>query len=158
MKTHINTISFSAVAAISVDDVFTSTYKDYFVKLVLTATSTIGIRFRMRASGTDATGSNYRNYGVGQNASSTVTGSYGASETIGNLGGAGTTTGLTSFIISSPQLAVTTAISGQHARIERAETFHLLHSVSTAFDGFTLSLSSAGPTMTGSISFYGYED
>jgi hypothetical protein len=57
----LNTTSFSAVSSVSINDVFTSTYKNYSIVVNLTtpAAGTPIIRFRLRAAGTDQSGANY---------------------------------------------------------------------------------------------------
>jgi hypothetical protein len=68
---HIKTELFTNVSGVSFNDVFTTDYKDYFIKVVSTGTSADGaISLRLRAGGTDESSSVYNRHGVGADGSS----------------------------------------------------------------------------------------
>jgi hypothetical protein len=55
-----NNVNFSNVSSVSLNDIFTSSYENYNIKIELSAISIdCGLRFRFRASGTDDSGGNY---------------------------------------------------------------------------------------------------
>ena len=55
----IATTTFSASSGVTLNDVFSSTYKNYMIVLNLTSTSAGNVRARLRVSGADNTTSNY---------------------------------------------------------------------------------------------------
>lgn len=142
--------SFSAVSSVSVNNCFTSTYAAY--RILITANA--AITGRLRASGTDATGSHYVNQFLA--ASSTSVSAGRTTTTSWDLGaGAGFRLGV--LDIYGPALAeVTYANYYLSANVSTLELALLAnaHNVTTAYDGFTL----LGSTITGNLRIYGYED
>ena len=151
--------SFSAVSAVNVNGCFTSDYDDYLVNIKITAWSTgQAATFRMRASGTDNSASEYYFSGT--------TSAQGSDTTLyfprSNAANAITITRSTGNVpvninlnVNDPQTARVTTISGEYV------DFSLLgfnvgggHNVASAFDGFSLIAASA-QTVTGLYRVYG---
>ena len=62
--TLIGTTTFSASAAVNVNDVFSTTYANYIVKTDFVASATVGLSMRLRVSGADNTTSDYNRQGI----------------------------------------------------------------------------------------------
>ena len=160
--TLITTQSFSAVSSVSVNSCFTSTYDNY--ALIVHATipsSETDAYLRLRASGSDASGSNYIFFnqasganGTGYNQNSTGT----TQLTAGRLGSGGT--GSLFVNIFRPHDAVQTAFQSQNVANGSTTVFVQsgggLHSLNTSYDGFTFYPASS--TFTGTLRLYGYRD
>jgi hypothetical protein len=153
--TLINRTSVSAAASQSFNNVFSSTYENYIVTFNETAATTNGVitYLRFRASGTDATaGYNYaqsrRSY------SNTVAGS--ASSGAAEIQLIYTETGKQghySLAINGPQQAQWTGVSGTGAMFAESLSLGAQLQDTTAYDGFTVYVTSG--TFTGVISIYG---
>ena len=152
-------VTFSGTESISVNGVFSSTYDAYYITFAATATGLSS--YRNRLSGTDASGATdyqfqYKGtYGAGTDLSG---GSTGASSVnyFGNVN-SGTQIIYTQFWLNNVAKAdVTTGNlmtlyndgSNRHAR-----TGNLWHTLSTAYDGFSIINSG---TMSGTIRVYGH--
>jgi len=147
--------SFSGVATVSLDSMFSSTYLNYFTTWNISDTDG-NIRLRFRASGADNTTGNY--YTAYHN--STYTG------TISNTGISGGTYALDlPGATTSPRFALTfmnanvsgaqTQGFGQNVRGDSsAGSVFVDFGGGTAFTGF--SIYTAGSTMTGDYAVYGY--
>ena len=161
---HINTTAFSGVSSVSVNDVFTSTYSNYRIFLggSLSASGTGGtINLRMRASGTDATGSDYNVLGVSTpaigynvtNQTSAIVG-YAAFNTANSNWG--------SLILDlvKPFSAEWTHFYSESQGVNGSSQDAWLsvggnHRVTTSYDGFTLIFPANN---TGSVRVYGYKN
>ena len=151
----LNTTTFSAVSSVSLPaNTFTSTYNSYLINFDVTQSTSLSLNYRLRASGTDASGSNYNNY---SNFVSTVWNSGGniANDTSGRVVGAFDTFIVGTMKIYDPATAVPTKFSIDGNGIER---FWFAsggnHTLSTAYDSITF-LTSTG-TITGSINAYAF--
>jgi hypothetical protein len=152
---HIETQTFSAVAAHSVNDVFSADYDNYKIVTSFAPSTTSQITIRMRVSGADNTTANYERMGI----------------LVGNTSNnvRVNTTGATSWILTSTAGKITTTIDlfdpfntatsiGQTHTYDdttkdaRLWTISQMQSIS--FDGFSL-ISGTG-NITGSVSVYGY--
>jgi hypothetical protein len=149
-------VTFTSAATVSMNGVFSATYDNYLAVIRYTNTSDTNTRFRLRASGTDATGSNYT-YQLLRAGSTSVTGSRASADDKGGIGGVSIS--LMSgehFYLYGPALAQPTAtravnVSGiSDARIDEYAT---THSLSTAYDGFTFYAITGN--MTGTCTVYG---
>lgn len=154
---HITTSSFSAAASVSVNGCFTSTYENYRIVCYMTGSTTaIDINMRLRASSADATGANYTWQGLIA-ISGTVTGTGTAGDT-GMLVTRNLNTSPAPLLmeIQRPQIAApTTGIWESWRAGDTYRTAHgFSHSLSTAYDGFSL-IASTG-TITGTVRVYGY--
>jgi hypothetical protein len=160
--TLVSSTTFTAAATHSVNSCFTSTYRNYLILIDVINTSSggDGFLFRLRASGTDATGSNYIRQVLGF--SDTTVSAARITTTFFSLGGTGTGSS-SSFItnIMRPNLAETTLIQEQNNSYATGTTESAInfggHSLATAYDGFTI-YSQGGSTNTGQVRVYGYQN
>lgn len=148
-------VTFTAATSVSVNGCFSSTYDNYLIVCQQAASTDANLLFRLRLAGTDATASNYVYQSLNA-LSTTVSGNrntYGYT-IIGTQGS--TLRNGQHFYVYGPALAQPTAMraviasSYQSASItDGAST----HSLSTAYDGFTVSMASGNST--GSLCVYG---
>ncbi len=157
----LNTTSFSAVATQSFNDVFSATYDNYVVKfkLLQSVAADNAFFFRMRASGSDDSTSNYH-YVYLSAASGVVNSANTGSQTAGYLTNILGFSTYGTFELYSPFAAVPTMtrtigavpVGSTTARIFDTQS---IHNVSTSFTGFTIGKFSGADTCTGTISIYG---
>ena len=156
---HIATESFSAVSSLSVNGCFTSTYQNYRILISAVSSTSVSASMRLRAAGTDDTGSNYKHgrYYVGA-ATSLTAGSVNNSTTtswpILVMNDSSIVTG-SSIDLFSPQK---TTQSAAHVQMggNFLDLYGLSHTQTTAYDGFTIILNQGN--ITGTIRIYGYKD
>lgn len=152
-------VDFTSAATLSLNGVFTSGFDNYLLIVEGSSGGTPGrVDARLRASGTDASGSNYniqRLYVQG----TVLTGERSTAQTALSIGWLNSTR-QSGFVVHvyGPYLAQSTAMRnvGVDAynwgeMIDQAST----HSLSTSYDGITIGISS---TVTGSIVVMGYEE
>jgi hypothetical protein len=151
---HINSTSFTSQSAVSAaTNTFSSTYTDYFIKVNVTLSNSTTLRFRMRAAGTDATGSNYTTqylYGNGATAgagNTTETGGYlNVTDASGRC--------VVDFIVYNPNLAVATFTNSKFTNSTMGVgSCGVQHSLTTAYDSITI-YPGAG-TITGDMTIFG---
>jgi len=143
-----NRVDFTAVSSLSLNGVFTSAYTDYaFFFRAIGSTVATQVRIRMRLAGTDATTANHDG---GYTASLT---SAQTELTVAVVSSA--RYGMSALTVYAPAVAIETGWSGTGYR---SDNDLLLiagrQGNATAYDGFTLNVSSG--TFTGSVSIYGY--
>lgn len=157
---HINTTSFTTASSVIFNNVFSSSYENYVIKVVHTSTNQGSVcSMRLRASGTDDSSSNYRYWGYN---AMTVTGvtSYGNNATSVWLGSVTSTSPVYAQIdLGSPALAINTTGTMRVSRVDasnRMDDYNMtaIHSVNTSYDGFTF-FAPGGQTITGTIRVYG---
>jgi hypothetical protein len=156
--------TFSSSSAVNVNDVFSSTYRNYRVVMEITSANPTpgsnGVNMRMRVSGTDNSSANYFSDRVfGQN---TSVGSQGNTSAATNFPAVleyevGTANGV--YDVIAPFESANTAITGlnqfrytsfyQHTTMLTGQM-----TVSTSYTGF--SLIPASGTITGRVLVYGY--
>ena len=152
-------VTFTSAPIVSINGVFSSTYDNYLAVIRYTNTSSTNTRFRLRASGTDATGSNYT-YQLLRAGSTSVTGSRASSDDKGGIGGVSTS--LMSgehFYLYGPALAQPTAsrsITALSYLSARILDVGVTHSLSTSYDGITIYPSAND--ITGNVHVFGYEE
>jgi hypothetical protein len=151
-------VSFSSSATISVNGVFDSTYDNYLIVMRGDISAGQQIEMRVRASGTDATGSNYARQFL-RAVSTTVSGGRGTSLATGYIGilGASQRGGFHIYVYG-PALAQPTAWRSVSASDDGGASITdeaCTHSLSTAYDGFTIGPIPGAPTLTGSLTVYG---
>lgn len=157
--------TFSAVSTLSVNNCFTSTYKNYRIVLNIDDTSSTGAStsLRWRAAGTDNTTSNYYNTArawsdTGTNDYSVATGSGTGVYLLFN----DSETSAMSFDVNNPQTAIYTTMYGTgNIGLSGSWTIGAMIHASkfiqtTQFDGFTIYPSTG--TFTGSVRVYGYQN
>jgi hypothetical protein len=152
----LNTTSFSAVSSQSFNNVFTSTYDNYSIVFDMKLTSGVAnLLFRLRASGTDATAGNY--FYVTNNRSGTsnpvTTTSSATSFTTSLIND--TYPNPSTINVYSPNIARPTGLIGINtSSYTYTRAVEGYHTVSTSYDGFTLTIDAS--TITGKVSIYGY--
>jgi len=154
--------SFSAAAAVNVDDVFTSSYTHYLVNFSLasSATNDVSLLIRLRAASTDtATGYYFAFAGATQAAVAIAAGN--ANATSFTLGDIGNILSLIPMTFASPQVAARTSLyaSSQEAATNTTanrgiQSFGGFLDNATQYDGFSVIPGSG--TITGSYTVYGY--
>lgn len=154
--TLITSAALSAVASVSVNGCFTSTYAHYRIVFGGTGnTAATAYSFRLRASGADNTSSTYY---ASRMVVGTSTGTFTSDLTSSftSLSNGSTTDGLSIIAdFVNPQAAAKTAVTANMAR-ENIAYFGGIFNATTQFDGFSL-IASAG-TLTGTVRVYGYKD
>jgi hypothetical protein len=161
----LNTTSFSAVASQSAPaSTFTSTYKNYVIKFYITAKSTGAVQgLRLRASGTDSTGSDYfRNSPYFRASSTTVSGGWAANTSMefGQFSNDGICVGTVELFnpqqaLKTPYLLDTMDTGSTTNQNTRSFTYGI-HNLTTAYDSFTFITGSG--TITGSFSVFGWNE
>ena len=151
---------FTAVASVTADSVFTSTYTNYLIKVIYTTSSTDVVRLKLRVGGV-ATSTNYNRQEI-NGAGASLTASSSASTT-SLFVGEDTNGDFKSAIdinLFGPQLAQATLLNVHNAAMLGAATSPSLmlcghnQSSSTQFDGFQLAPDTG--TLTGTYAVYGY--
>lgn len=150
-------VSFSAATAVNINGCFSATYDNYLLVACYLATSAVNNFFyRLRASGSDATGSDYTRQTLWGNNTS-VTGG----RSTGTYGGAGLmSTGARDgahLYLYGPFLAQPTASISLNAGGPSPANLYdeaTTHSLSTSYDGISI-IPGAG-NITGSLTIYGF--
>ena len=152
---YITGTSVTSVAAINVNNCFTSTYTNYRLIFSFTATTDIELQMKMRIGGVDYSGTDYTDYGY-------YMGAGGA----GNLQHVNTTNWTIGYISSTepvsgsmdmfnPQVATKTQMNGMSGiRLSLYENGRL--NTTTQYDGFTIFANTS--TITGNWKLYGYSN
>ena len=152
-------VTFTGVTSVSLNGVFTSSYENY--RIIITSQkvtgSPVAYYFRFRASGSDATGSNYNYSGFVTEANGTSSiNAFGQNQTSGALQGIGTGLGIISADIRNPFTATDTAMTFLYLYELANGPGAIVHSVAASQDGFTIFPASGN--VTGTIRAYGYQD
>jgi hypothetical protein len=154
--TLINRTSISAQTSYSFNNVFSSTYENYFITVDQTDASVNGMILycKFRASGTDNS-TNYYYAKQTRSYTNTSGGSAGANTTQFPLTyfETGKQAGY-SIQLLAPQLAQWTLVNGQGTNFGELEVLGVQQQSTSQFDGFSL-LPSSG-NFTGVVSIYGY--
>jgi hypothetical protein len=158
----ITSSTFSAAASVNVNNCFTSAYENYRILCSATGSTTIqNLGMRLRAAGADASGANYAQQYLAA-ASTTVSGARATGQTsIPQVALVQTTdvADISMDIFHPAQAAPTTVIStASREPIAAISIWSQVgyHSLSTAYDGFSL-IPAAG-TITGTVRVYGYKN
>jgi hypothetical protein len=156
--TYVGGASFSGSSSQSLNNIFTSTYENYFIALNITSKSvTSYTNFRLRASGSDNTTSNYQTIAsYAQVNAGTAGDSKLPNGTAYQLNDAGDL--MQTFYIMNPQTAQNTVLLGTQTVFKIASDFYSgrvsgYFNATTSFDGLTVFPTSG--TMTGTIRVYG---
>jgi hypothetical protein len=148
-------VTFGSCETLSLNGVFTTDYDNYMIVIRHKGSTSNAYNSRLRASGTDASGSNYTFQFLQANGT-TVSGNRSTSQTSGRLSShAADPAGLTLYVYG-PFLAQPTAyrtVTMESEATVRILDFAGTHSLSTSYDGITL-FADAGNT-TGLVSVYG---
>lgn len=152
--------AFTTSSAVTVDNVFSSSYTNYRIMIRMTAAGNINTSFQLRVGGVTATGSNYNSQIISGSSTSvaTIRVSSGSSYNLNGVNGAFFTTN--TLDIYAPALAEPTSIQNHANQSDGAYTAPFIyigngnHTLSTAYDGFVFTPSST--TLTGTYTVYGY--
>jgi hypothetical protein len=150
-------VTFTAATSVSVNGCFTSSYDNYLAVIRFNVSAQIGLNFRLRASGTDnSTANSYVSQYISANAAS-VTGARTTSNQISDFLFASATQRCGAHMyFYGPNLVQPTA--GRTVVVQDLNSAFLTdtaytHNQSTAYDGFTLSVTSNNAT--GALTIYG---
>jgi hypothetical protein len=152
------TVTFDSVSSVSLNDVFSSTYDQYKINLIITYNGAATLQFRFRVSGADnSSGVHFTERLLADNAtvSASLINSSATLFTLDNDGTGGRGDGI---------IDITTSPFGSNIK-QLGSTFYKggspwvrinahLHNATTSFTGFTIYPSTS--TISGSISIYGY--
>jgi hypothetical protein len=151
----ITTATLSATTSSSINNCFTSTYRNYIVVLNVTGAGAEAVNIRLRASGTDAT-TNYNNQYI-EAKNTSVVGSRGSGVSAYIIGAIRSTGNLFSQIqISQPQEATNTSFLTNAQDSDAGATLFITsgsNTNNTSYDGLTVYTTTNA--MTGTISVYG---
>jgi hypothetical protein len=158
----ISASTFTSQTAVTFDNVFTSTYTNYFVTFIGEASTPTGISFRFRAAGADITAANYHYQGL-LAFSTTVQASRTTGQTKGLAGVCQDPNTANSFegYIYQPQVAKETASTFTIADTESVggvtvyRVYANYYDATTQMDGIKF-LADSG-NFTGTITIYGLE-
>ena len=157
-------VTFSGVSSVSLNGCFSATYARYMIMWDGggSVNPGSGSNFRLRSSGTDATGSNYysqRLYGAGATVAASRTGAltYASAGSWDYLNNSATQlTMYNPFVAANTmwhEIGISNADTSNNSVLEiNGGT----HSLSTSYDGFTI-LASSG-TCSGTVRVYGYKN
>jgi hypothetical protein len=158
------TITFTGATGITINGVFTSAYKNYFIDINFTdSSSSTGVYSRLCTGGTPNTGSIY-SYTFQYNSTGAPSGLGGVATTNVDLAviynnGAAPGNGGTSMIIRNPQQTnyTTASYQGINSRLSSVEqrSGGFYTTVTTAFDGIQIYTGGA-TTLSGKINVFGY--
>lgn len=150
--------SVSAVSAITVDSIFTSTYTNYLIMLNALASGADTLNLKFRAAGvTTSTGYGTQRLDVDGTSVSAVRTS---AQTSGNIGALRTATrNSIPLYVFAPQIAQWTTASVSFLDTVSSTAFYKsdyssVQATTTQFDGFTIFCTTA--TLTGTYSIYGF--
>jgi hypothetical protein len=146
---HINTTTFTTSAAVNVNNVFTSTYDNYYILVTRTAGSSTTMR--MRAAGTDNSAAEYELYGYYGGAAQ---GNDNISANTSWNIAAGSGVAMFSLILVNPFAASKSFGVAQLHSVNIGQSAAVVHDVASSFDGFSIN----GTSQTGTIRVYGYKN
>jgi len=160
--TLVNKTTFSAVISQSLDNVFTSDYKNYRIDIHVTNSTAAGgqvIYSRLRVGGVTTTAGNYTYGRSGYSYASALNLDNGAGGVFwfwqrANGSGSQDGEGVTSVTLFSPAIATRTWYTGGAADGLYSAFIGGVHVLETAYDGIEIGLTGTG-TMTGEINVYG---
>jgi hypothetical protein len=157
---HINTTDFSAVASQSVNDVFSSTYDNYFVLWSLrNSVDGSAVNIRLRVSGTDASGTDYNHQRLTTNGTAVAAVRSTGQTSFATGFGHSTDYNNSSIIIFDPFNAKPSSYSSKHIYRGNSTGVEVYdwgggHNLSNSYTGLTIFAASGN--ITGAISVYGY--
>jgi len=151
--------AFSAVATVTLDNIFTSSYSNYLLVINGTATVENDLIFQLRASGvTSTTNYNYQNLDSG---GSTTTSARISSSSNLRLSTWGVLPNSATATIFNPQVNQSTTFTTQSYWAQSGNATQPVmrntaanHSTSAQYDGFIVTI--GGGTMTGDYAVYAY--
>lgn len=156
-------VDFSAVTVVSLNGVFTSAFDHYVMSMWFSSnTNNAMIYARLRASGSDATGTNVTVQRVSITATSVNPLERVTSQTYLYIGRQanpeynGLQLHLYRPAIATPTVARGTCVSGVSGGVIEDNVNH--HSLSTAYDGISILTDNVSRELTGNVHVFGYEE
>jgi hypothetical protein len=149
----LNTTSFSGVATQSINDVFSTTYDNYFITMNITSVSSTIMRFRWRVSGADNSTSNY-NYQTLSANSTTLAGARALSTDINNIGVNNNNDHGINIVVLTPFATDKTYFSARNTGGVDSNLSDGKFNATTSFTGFTI-IPGAG-NISGTVQVFGY--
>jgi hypothetical protein len=152
-----STVSFTTSSAVNVNDVFSTTYKNYKVMLNITSSSATAVNctYRFRVSGADNSTSNYAMQVLSAN-DTTVSGGRVTAQNVGyftDMLNVNSNQEITFFNPFATELSYTTAVGMSSAPTPILQQRFCGFNATTSFTGFSIIPSSG--TVTGSLTVYG---
>lgn len=150
----ITTQSFSASSAVNVNDVFSSTYKNYKVYLNMTGTTAVNTFFRYRVGGADNSTANYNYQRLILN-NTTFNNAKGSGDTQGTFAdvtNVNSNQDITFFNPFESKISYAYA-TGTYDQSPSMQFFYSAFTLTTSFTGFTVY--PAAGTITGELTVYG---
>jgi hypothetical protein len=146
--------SFTSAGSFDVNNIFSTTYDNYAIRLRVTGTGSLNaLGVRMRVSGTNDSSTNYF-WGEIKQSGGTVSGtSMNTAATSAYIGYNGIF--VSTFDVFSPFLTIPTFFSGTSAANTRNMSFAIRHEVSTSYTGLNFDYQGGGSN-SGTIQVYGY--
>jgi hypothetical protein len=147
-------VTFTGASTVSINDVFSATYDNYFIQGNFTPASGQEIYYRLRVAGADATGSNYANQQFKGTSSTSIA---DAATTANGLFSVNSSTRhVVSAFFYSPFAAVPTfSVSNFYNLTPVVGQLGVNHTLSTSYTGITF-YTNAGANMSGTVYVYGY--
>ena len=149
-------VTFTAVTSLSLNGVFTAGFDNYVISIRHVGSSYDGVRMRLRAAGSDASGSDYTRQELQANGSSVSANRLGSLNIAPTFSTSSTQRSGTTVMMYGPALAQPTASRTIEALGESGGYIYDIawtHSLSTAYDGVTIFPASAN--ITGALQVYG---
>ena len=149
-------VTFTAVTSLSLNGVFSAGFDNYVISIRHVGSSYDGVRMRLRAAGSDASGSDYTRQELQANGSSVSANRLGSLNIAPTFSTSSTQRSGTTVMMYGPALAQPTASRTIEALGESGGYIYDIawtHSLSTAYDGVTIFPASAN--ITGALQVYG---
>lgn len=156
-------ITFTGVSSVSLNGVFTSAYKNYYLAAsdLNTASGNANFSLRLRSAGTDSTANSYYQYWTMKRLSGAAQDNTGGPNTFYTVVGFDANTSYSwNFYgtITTPQTVKNTLVTGLGFGADATSTYNVvssvLHATTASFDGITFFPTSS--TMSGTVQIYGY--
>lgn len=154
-------VTFTTQSSVSINNCFSANYSHYLITASIRGSAASFARWRLRASGSDATGANYFRAGLSTSYGSGSLTPYNAgSETswvpFSEYGTTSNGFGYSQIMVFNPFVAATTGANTTINNTDAASIYTqaLTHGLQTSYDGFSV-LPNSG-TITGTIRVYGY--
>jgi hypothetical protein len=155
----LNTTSFSGVATQSINDVFSATYENYVVFLIMQTSSTSDLQFRWRVSGADDTNAVYNYQIAGLTTSNTASNLAATTQTLNKFSAGfnntNTATQLNFYkpFASDRSFFTSNSVGVNSSTLGTTFTGSGQFTNTTSFTGFTLY--AAAGNITGTVRVYG---
>lgn len=155
-------VDFTAVTSLSLNGVFTSDHDNYVIVIRHSSSGSPSLDLRFRVSGSDASGANYTRQVLQANGSTASAPGRFSGETVIRVGISSSAQRSGDTIhVYGPALAQPTATRNVNVRGQSDAFIQDIagtHSLSTAYDGFTILPDAGTASITGNVHVFGYEE